>query len=214
LIAGLQTRDSSVNADVELLAIQMRIGRMGDNGTIHVVLLFFGASETIFQDGFDLRTASFTLSFLGPGTFAALFIEDQISGAGEVALFTINARKHDVASGWVGMLEHTVSSGAVTNRLWGLESFTSGAVDEAGQVALVVSAFERVEDESILTEHLLSLTVDTDVVFVALFFMDVLAITSWALELGGSQNDGAYDEEESSCVLHVGSGCISPCTLR
>lgn len=64
------------------------------------------------------------------------------------------------------------------------ESFTSGAVDEAGQVALVVSAFERVEDESILTEHLLSLTVDTDVVFVALFFMDVLAITSWALELG------------------------------
>ena len=64
------------------------------------------------------------------------------------------------------------------------ESFTSGAVDEAGQVALVVSAFERVEDESILTEHLLGLTIDTDVVFVALFFMDVLAITSWAFELG------------------------------
>lgn len=47
----------------------------------------------------DLRTASFTVGVLGPGAVTAVGVEDQITGAGEVALLSVDAREHHIADG-------------------------------------------------------------------------------------------------------------------
>jgi len=170
--------------------------------TVGVELSLAGAFETIGQNKcFVGAIASFAGGVFGPDANSFGGFEDQITGAGEDVLFSIDAREDHVASFLFGMVEETVSSWAVVDGLSRLELFTTGAVNEVRQVAFVLRSSVGVEDETILAEILLSNTVDTDVVFVTLDIVGDLvgyigcsSINCWTVKLGSSQR--GRDKEE------------------
>lgn len=194
--AALLTWVQSVHAEVEHLAGSgVSVAGVGLFGTIAVELLCGGAFETISQGGgFVGAGASIAGGIFGPDADSFVAFEDQVTGAREGVLFTINAGEDQVASLLLGVVEETVSSWAVVDGPSRLKFFTTGAVNEVRQVAFVLRASVWVEDEPIFAEHLLGNTVDADEVFVALGIVGNLigyigcsGVNSGALELGSSE---------------------------
>lgn len=117
--AALLTWVHSFHADVEPLAREgVGVARVGLFSTVGVELSLAGAFETIGQNKcFVGAIASFAGGVFGPDANSFGGFEDQITGAGEDVLFSIDAREDQVASFLFGMVEETVSSWAVVDGL-------------------------------------------------------------------------------------------------
>jgi len=182
--ASVLTGRDSVQTDVELLTIGMSVTRMDLCGTIGIELLLLGAGETIGQNFF--ADAAYAGYDGGPSAHSGCLVKDQIGRAFVQVSLTINAGEEFVAVAVNWMLEEAIQTTAILTRLGRLQKGTVSAFDVGHVIAFVLGFLERVEDESVLAEHLRGDAVIADVVFVALFFILVLAVFVWALELSGN----------------------------